>query len=100
MDSKEKSTFLIWFLSLLQESMEQEDQTWQSCRLLTFVRKEGSHVSCRAIELFNSERKELDQKITAQALDQIKDNQEEELYSTVVFQPDWHKGVLGIVLPD
>ena len=51
----------------------------------------------RAIELFNSERKELDQKITAQAMDQIKDNQEEELYSTVVFQPDWHKGVVGIV---
>ena len=39
----------------------------------------------RAIELYNSERKELDQKITAQALDQIKDNQEEELNSTVVF---------------
>ena len=51
----------------------------------------------RAIEIFNSERKELDQKITAQAMDQIKDNQEEELYSTVVFQPDWHKGVVGIV---
>ena len=51
----------------------------------------------RAIELFNSERKELDQKITAQAIDQIKDHQEEEFYSTVVFQPDWHKGVVGIV---
>ena len=51
----------------------------------------------RAIELFNSERKELDQKITAQAMDQIKDNHEEELYSTVVFQPDWHIGVVGIV---
>ena len=51
----------------------------------------------RAIELFNSERKELDQKITAQALDQIKLNEEEYSYSSVVFQPDWHKGVLGIV---
>jgi single-stranded-DNA-specific exonuclease len=51
----------------------------------------------RAIELFNSERKELDQKITAQALDQIKQNKEEEAYSTVVFQPDWHKGIIGIV---
>ena len=51
----------------------------------------------RAIELFNSERKELDQKIIVQALDQIKINQEEDTFSTVVFQPDWHKGVLGIV---
>ena len=51
----------------------------------------------RAIELYNSERKELDQKITLQALDQIKQNEEESFYSTVVFQPDWHKGVIGIV---
>ena len=51
----------------------------------------------RAIELFNSERKEIDQKITAQALDQIKQNKEEDRFSTVVFQPDWHKGVIGIV---
>ena len=51
----------------------------------------------RAIELLNSERKELDQKITAQALDQIKLNEEEYSYSSVVFQPDWHKGVVGIV---
>ena len=51
----------------------------------------------RAIELYNSERKELEQKITIQALDQIEQNQEEELNSTVVYQPDWHKGVLGIV---
>jgi len=51
----------------------------------------------RAIELFNSERKALDQRITAQALDQIDQNQEQENYSSVVFQPDWHKGVVGIV---
>jgi single-stranded-DNA-specific exonuclease len=30
-------------------------------------------------------------------LDQIKQNEEESFYSTVVFQPDWHKGVIGIV---
>ena len=45
----------------------------------------------RAIEFYNSERKELEQKITIQALDQIEQNQEEELNSTVVYQPDWHK---------
>lgn len=65
--------------------------------LLLSEEKEEALSRARAIELFNSERKELDQKITAQALDQIKQNQEEELYSTVVFQPDWHKGVVGIV---
>jgi len=65
--------------------------------LLLSENKEVALSRARAIELFNSERKELDQKITAQALDQIKQNQEESLYSTVVFQPDWHKGVVGIV---
>ena len=65
--------------------------------LLLSEEKEEALSRARAIELFNSERKELDQKITEQALDQIKQNNEEELYSTVVFQPDWHKGVVGIV---
>lgn len=65
--------------------------------LLLSEEKEEALSRARAIELFNSERKELDQKITEQALDQIKQNHEEELYSTVVFQPDWHKGVVGIV---
>lgn len=65
--------------------------------LLLSENKEEAMSRARAIELFNSERKELDKKITDQAIDQIKDNQEEELYSTVVFQPDWHKGVVGIV---
>ena len=50
----------------------------------------------RAIELFNSERQVLDQHITEQALDQIVENQEQNNYSSVVFQPDWHKGVIGI----
>ena len=65
--------------------------------LLLSEDKEEAISRARVIELFNSERKELDQKITAQALDQIKQNQEEERYSTIVFQPDWHKGVIGIV---
>ena len=65
--------------------------------LLLSENKEEAMSRARAIELLNSERKELDKKITAQALDQIKDNQEKESYSTVVFQPDWHKGVVGIV---
>jgi single-stranded-DNA-specific exonuclease len=51
----------------------------------------------RAIELFNSERQVLDQHITEQALDQIVENQEQNNYSSVVFQSDWHKGVIGIV---
>lgn len=49
------------------------------------------------IEIFNADRKELDKKITDEALIQIIDNEEEERYTSVVYQEDWHKGVIGIV---
>jgi single-stranded-DNA-specific exonuclease len=49
------------------------------------------------IEIFNADRKDLDKKITNEALIQIIDNDEEQDFSTVVFQEDWHKGVIGIV---
>jgi single-stranded-DNA-specific exonuclease len=50
-----------------------------------------------AIEKNNADRKELDKKITEEGLQQIKENKEEEDYTTVVYQEDWHKGVIGIV---
>ena len=49
------------------------------------------------IELYNEERRGYDQKITAEALQQIIDQKEENRFSTVVFHPQWHKGVVGIV---
>jgi len=50
-----------------------------------------------SIEIFNADRKDLDKKITNEALIQIIDNEEEKDFSTVVYQEDWHKGVIGIV---
>ena len=49
------------------------------------------------IEIFNADRKDLDKKITEEALIQIIDNEEEERFTSVVYQEDWHKGVIGIV---
>ena len=49
------------------------------------------------IEQFNSDRRGLDQEITAQALQQIEKNKEENRFTSVVFNEDWHKGVIGIV---
>ena len=49
------------------------------------------------IEIFNADRKDLDKKITDEALIQIIDNNEEERFTSVVYQEDWHKGVIGIV---
>ena len=50
-----------------------------------------------AIEEFNSERRGLDSRITEEALEQIRDNKEEDRFTTVVYKDDWHKGVIGIV---
>ena len=50
-----------------------------------------------SIEKFNLERKELDKKITYEALQQIESANEKEKFSTVVYSEDWHKGVIGIV---
>ncbi len=49
------------------------------------------------IEQYNSDRKDLDKQITIEALQQIEENNEQKRFTTVVFQENWHKGVIGIV---
>ncbi|WP_271855278.1 single-stranded-DNA-specific exonuclease RecJ [Patiriisocius marinus] len=49
------------------------------------------------IEQFNQDRREADKRITIEALKQIETNNEQDCKTTVVFQEDWHKGVIGIV---
>ena len=49
------------------------------------------------IEAFNTERRGHDQRIAQEALSQIQTLQEEDRASTVVYHPEWHKGVIGIV---
>ncbi len=49
------------------------------------------------IEEFNTYRKELDKGITVEALQQIQEHNEEHNFTTVVYNENWHKGVIGIV---
>jgi len=49
------------------------------------------------IEKFNLDRRGLDQEITQEALRQIQQNDEEDRFTSVVFEEHWHKGVIGIV---
>lgn len=50
------------------------------------------------IDSFNEIRKTLDRDITQDALDMIENNAElKEMNSTVLYNRDWHKGVVGIV---
>ncbi|RRJ89936.1 single-stranded-DNA-specific exonuclease RecJ [Flavobacterium macacae] len=66
-------------------------------RLLTEFGFEEAEAFAKEIETFNADRKELDKQITIEALSQIITNKEEKRFSTVVYQEDWHKGVIGIV---
>ena len=49
------------------------------------------------IDQYNTDRREADKRITEEALVQIEENSEQERFSTVVYDENWHKGVIGIV---
>ena len=51
----------------------------------------------KTIESYNSDRRATDMRITKEALVMIEELEEQDHYSTVVCQEDWHKGVIGIV---
>ncbi|WP_179009351.1 single-stranded-DNA-specific exonuclease RecJ [Winogradskyella forsetii] len=49
------------------------------------------------IDQFNTDRRETDKRITQEALIQIEEKNEQEGFTTVVYDETWHKGVIGIV---
>lgn len=65
--------------------------------LLTEFNFEQAQQFASEIETYNSERKDLDKQITKEALQQIEKNKEQKRFTSVVFQENWHKGVIGIV---
>jgi single-stranded-DNA-specific exonuclease len=65
--------------------------------LLTEENVEAAKKMAADIELFNTRRKDLDKKITEEALNQVISNNEVQNFTTVVYKPEWHKGVIGIV---
>lgn len=49
------------------------------------------------IDSYNQDRRDFDSKTTDEALEQLqKDPMNAERFTTVVYSPDWHKGVVGI----
>jgi len=65
--------------------------------LLTEFNLEQAEEFASQIEGLNADRKDLDKIITAEALVQIDNNNDHDKFTTVVYQEDWHKGVIGIV---
>jgi len=69
----------------------------EAVALLTEYDLDQAEIFASEIEQHNSDRKDLDKQITVEALSQIEENNEKEKFTTVVYNENWHKGVIGIV---
>ncbi|MFV8225396.1 single-stranded-DNA-specific exonuclease RecJ [Christiangramia aquimixticola] len=65
--------------------------------LLTEEDEESCKRFASEIETYNTDRRSADKTITEEAIQQIIERQEEDRLTTVVYQENWHKGVIGIV---
>ena len=65
--------------------------------LLTETEYTTACLYAQEIEQFNADRRATDEQITKEALTQITKLKEEDRKTTVVFDKNWHKGVIGIV---
>ncbi|MFY0632121.1 MAG: single-stranded-DNA-specific exonuclease RecJ [Flavobacteriaceae bacterium] len=65
--------------------------------LLTETNFDAAVEFAKKINEYNLDRRTLDTQITKEALAQVKELKEEERYTSVVYDENWHKGVIGIV---
>lgn len=69
-----------------------------SVKLLTAPNFEEARLLAEQIDSYNTERRSLDTCTTIQAIEMVNsDTALQKTKATVVFHPDWHKGVIGIV---
>jgi len=74
------------------------DHAKDAVKLLIAKSSEEAKTCCGLIDIQNMQRKDFDARITAEALEQIQANEHlMQRKTTVVYQEDWHKGVIGIV---
>lgn len=70
----------------------------EAVELLISKNFEFAKSKCLEINEYNQTRKDLDKNITEEALTMIQTSPElQKMSSTVLYSPEWHKGVIGIV---
>jgi single-stranded-DNA-specific exonuclease len=69
----------------------------QAVELLIAGTPEDAFLHCEKIDVHNQTRRNIDKSITEEALQEIASRSDKYRYSTVLFNPAWHKGVVGIV---
>lgn len=65
--------------------------------LLAEEEEDNARQYAAEIDQYNLDRRETDKRITEEALKQIEEQKEQERFTTVVYDENWHKGVIGIV---
>ena len=73
------------------------DQGALAVDLLREMDLDAAREKAKVVHDHNSSRQHIDRNITESALQQIVDEGWEDRSSTMVYNPDWHKGVVGIV---
>lgn len=73
------------------------DSGKQAVDLLISENPEEAIVLCDKINTHNQTRRNIDKNITEEATREIEKTSKKFKYSTVLFNPEWHKGVVGIV---
>lgn len=69
----------------------------EAVRLLITDDADAALQFARDIDSYNQDRRDFDSKTTDEALEQLqKDPMNSSRFTTVVYSPDWHKGVVGI----
>ena len=70
----------------------------EAVELLVSTELDFAYEKCKEIDSYNQTRKDLDKGITDEALNLIANSREyQNKKTTVLYNPDWHKGVIGIV---
>jgi single-stranded-DNA-specific exonuclease len=69
----------------------------QAVELLIADTPENAFMHCERINLHNQTRRNIDKLMTEEALQEITAKSDKYKYSTVLYNPAWHKGVVGIV---
>jgi single-stranded-DNA-specific exonuclease len=69
----------------------------QAVDLLISGNPEEAFVLCDKIDAHNQTRRNIDKNITEEAIKEIKKLSKQFEYSNVLYNPKWHKGVVGIV---
>jgi single-stranded-DNA-specific exonuclease len=69
----------------------------QAVQLLIADTPESAFTHCEKINLHNQTRRNIDKLMTEEALQEISSRSDKYKYSTVLFNPTWSKGVVGIV---